>query len=379
MMAFRFVFMTSALALTVAGAATAAAQDSPFKVILSGDAQFDGAYAAQKQDSQTRSVEFRNRFRLAVMAEARTGNGLVYGGYVRMETANPGGTQGAVDYDRAYVNVGGAFGTLYLGSHTSFNDDVGVSRPTGYLIEDDATFLYFGASNAPAWTGGALNMAGLFERVINVPGNATKVRYDTPIVGGARLSFSYTPRQGDPGWSINRRSDGTSGVALDVFEAGIKYDNKDMIDRFGGVGVVAGAGYQTGDYDLAGFKNISAYQAGLNLSYAGFTAGGGYVYTGNSQSADADPDHDKNHRYNLGLQYQAGPMTVGASYSYGVKDANPSGPGRLKLRAWEAGVLYNVAQGMRVGAEYGRIAVSNEASAVRDLGNVFLVSTQVTF
>lgn len=376
----RFVYATAALVLALGEAATASAQDSAFKVTVSGDAQFEAHYVTQKRDDNVRNLDFRNRFRLAVNPEAKTSSGLVYGGYVRFTTENAkNATSGVLDYDRAYMYVGGAFGTVNLGSHTSFNDDNKVARPADYLIEDDAVYKSFSASTAPQWTNGTFNIDGLYDRAINVPDAATKIRYDSPIMSGARLSVSYTPRNDRQGWTFNRDAGGTSGSVQDIFEGAILYNNKDSVASFGGVGVSAVVDYQTGDYDRSGFKNVSAFTAGLNLSYAGVTVGGGYNNYGKSWLAESDPNKTDQYTYNFGAEYQTGPMAVGASYVYGEKDANPTGPGKMKLTSYELGALYTVAPGMRVGAEYARIETKNTFVGIKDLGNVFLVSTQVQF
>lgn len=370
---------TGAAVMCLLSAPIASAQDTDFKVVISGDAQFQGAYIPQKRDSQTRQTEFRNRLRLVVTAAGTTEAGLTYGGRVRMRTTGSGADGREVDFDRAYVNVGGAFGTLYLGAQTSFNDDIGAGRPLGYLIEEEAPFDFFSASNAPEWTNGALDISGLFPLKINVPEAASKVRYDSPSLSGLRLSASYTPRSDDRGFTVNRDRSGRSGAAQDVFEAGLLFDNTDMMDRFGGVAVSASLGYQTAEQDLYGSKDITAYQGGLSASYAGFTAGGGMTYFGTSGLLDSDPSRKDQYSYNVGIQYETGPFAVGASHTYGEKDADPNGGGHRKLWAWEIGAMYDVAAGLAVGAEYTHITTKNSALGIKDVGGVFLISAQANF
>jgi outer membrane protein OmpU len=378
MMNFRIVSTAAAVAL-MSGISAAKADDSQFRVVISGEDLFQAGGATQKFSNSTRAIEFRNRFRFVVTTEAKTPNGLTYGGRVRMQTVDARNTTNTVTFDRAYVDVGGPFGTLFLGSHTSFNDDYVVARPNGYLIEDKSPFEFFKASNDPRWTTGTFNIDGLYPLEINVPSIGSKVRFDTASLMGFRASVSYTPRNDDTGYTFNRRRDYTTGAAQDVFEAAATYDNKDILDRFAGIGLAASVSYQQGRYDIADSKNIKAYQAGARAMYAGVTIGGGVNYYGKSTLADADPVKKKQYSYNFGAQYEIGPVVFGASHTYGEKDANATGPGVTRMWAYEAGLLYNLAPGLALTGEYTRLDVKNTAVGVRDFGNVFLVGTQVSF
>ena len=207
----------AAVALAMgSGAANAQAK---FEVKLGGDIFFEGGYV-DDDNSNTRSVEFRNRFRVNITPTAKADNGLEYGGRVRIRAND---STADVDGDHAYIFVQGSFGQVRLGVTNSFNDDTYVSRPIGYMFLGQSTPGDVYISGEP------------FHDYSLVPdGSATKIRYASPVFAGFQVGASYTPRNDSVNNHINLTEN--DGSVQDLFEIGANYKG-----TFSGVSVAASA------------------------------------------------------------------------------------------------------------------------------------------
>jgi len=405
----RYLLAGSAAVALVVGASAANAQ-AKFDLKIGGDAYFEAGYVSQDNDTGLRSTEFANRMRINVIPSAKADNGLEYGARLRFRAAG-NGTNNNVSADRAYIFAQGSFGQVRLGSTNEFNDDTAVSTPIDYLplgLYDRVT-SYIGASNGSNTTingryagadigsngGVAQTVTGgnslVWATLDPLGGNSTKVVYYSPRFSGLQLGAAYTPRADSFYTDVNRVKNVTtaaaqaSGAYQDVFEIGANYS-----DTFGGVTVKGSAAYTGGTTSKSGatgdnFKNLSAWQAGAQIGYAGFVLGGGYVDFGKSGQNTRYTYTGNVSNWTVGVQYTTGPIVVGANYKHGEDPGSTILAGKRKLDVYELGAGYTVAPGLALQAQYDYFtAKSDKANTVvtgndDDKGHVVILRSVLAF
>jgi len=368
----------AAAALTFAASA-ASAQD--FKVTLSGDAQFQASFAGQKKDAGTRATDFRSRFRLWVNPEAKGLDGaLTYGAKVRVRFQD--NDKGA-NYDRAFTYLKGAFGTVSLGTITTYNDDFYVSRPASWHTEDDVWTSVVGASQDTAYTTASASKLEAFRLKTNTLGGGTsnRVRYESPFIYGLQLGLSYTPYGDGAGWDYQRSS--TAAKPLDAYEVGLYFNSKDksIADKFGAALLQASFAYQGADNGDSTKTDYSYYQAGVNVGYQDFVIGGMLNYQGDSNLSKADQKKVNTYGWAVGAQYSISAVTFGVGYNYAQKDNGSTGVDGYKKssEAVSLGVKYAVSKGLDVFADYSYVTNKNTLSNLKDNANVVTLSTKIGF
>jgi len=388
----KYLLAGAAAAALTLGAGFAAAQD--FKVTLSGEAKFEAYFAGQKKDANTRTTDFRSRFRLDINPEAKGLNGaLTYGAWVKLKNEDTGGN---TSFENAYTYLSGSFGRVILGQVAPFNDDNGgVTKPQDFISENDGYLGYFNSS-VDATRGTQL---GDRRQTIAIMDQSTKARYDSPFISGLKIGVSYTPTGADSNWSFNRRdrsaatvAPGSRNTVRDAYEIGLLFDSTDksIADKFGAAVFKASFGYQGATDGAAlsggvGYEDWSAIQAGIQVGYAGFTIGGHYVDLGKSGLYKNDAKKDSDYSYGIGAQYAFTPaLLAGVGYTYSQKDAQlgtagGTGIGVIKSSGVSAGVKYTVAKGLDVYADYGYVDSRNTNTGIKDSGNVFVLSTTLSF
>lgn len=390
----RYLLAGSAVVALAFGAGSANAQGK-FEVRMGGDAVFEAHFIDQDRDTNKRGSEFADRFRLNITAVAKADNGLEYGGRIRIRSMGGTGGSNTTNVDRAYIHVGGGFGTVRLGTTNSYSDENGsvywpIAFQTGPLLLNNQ-----GVLSASTGTNTAITTA-LTPYSNTDNGNATKIVYFSPRFTGFQLGASYTPRTTSSGFDVSRADN--DGALEDVWELGLNYSGE-----FSGVGVKASVGYMGGSYADSGFavgarlEEYSAWQGGLSVSYAGFTLGGGYLNKGDSGQRKSVGNHDDFVTWGIGAQYATGPLTVGVSYTRGDGVVNPATGGNLvgagttvvggqtrytgsvRQDQWAVGALYAVAPGLVVGAEYNYIDADAPGTATDDKANVFILRSALIF
>lgn len=361
----------AAVALTLgAGAANAQAK---FEVKLGGDAFFQAGFVDQDRDVNRRSVDFNNRFRLNIVATAKADNGLEYGARLRLRNNR---SDRLTEADRGYIFVGGSFGTVQLGVNSTYSDNQGaVFRPIDF---------HFGSlgfwDEAPNWASTG-NGTGINTALANVDlfaaSRGTKILYFSPRFAGFEIGASYTPQPGDNFTSIDRTKNTAAGRYQDVWEVGVNYSN-----TFSGVKLDASAGYMAGRNENSLFEGYKGWQLGAKVGYAGFSLGGGYLNEGKSGLLKTSTYKSDLAVWNVGVQYETGPFTVGAGYTYGKQEGLTTVSSDDKQDFWTVGAAYKVAPGLNVGAEYSYIKFKDESRSVAggdDKANVVILKSWLQF
>ncbi|MFO0446017.1 MAG: porin, partial [Holosporales bacterium] len=121
---------------------------------------------------------------------------------------------------------------------------------------------------------------------------------------------------------------------------------------FSGVGVAVSAthvGAEAKDHisttTTTRYQDLSAYQLGGQLSYLGWTLGGGYVFQGDS-GYEKTANRSDAQGYNLGLQYETGPFVVGASALWAENEGDQDHRRDQSLDVYSLGATYVVAPGL---------------------------------
>lgn len=205
-------------ALSVLSFSQGAAQARDFKVTLSGDAQFQVPFGGQDKD--TRSTDFRNRFRLWVDPEAKALDGAsTYGAKLRLKTESNGGSS---TYDRASTYVSGAFGTAMGGTNTTYNDDVGaVGSPGAWRPESDVApaFTGLGEGRSSTTVGG---LEAWRSDTLDPTGSNTDIRCRSPFISGFQVGVGFTPASAADGESVGGRTFNRAKSGLtNAYEIGV--------------------------------------------------------------------------------------------------------------------------------------------------------------
>jgi hypothetical protein len=184
-------------------------------------------------------------------------------------------------------------------------------------------------------------------------GDHEKITYISPkLLDMLQAGVSYTP-------SLNAedaKGVSTTTATHDAYEATLLLDT-----TIAGVGVRTSTSY--GHASNSGVTgSTKQFSAGLNLSMAGFTLGGGYgrSITKANQLAPASAD---GWAYNIGLSYATGPYAVSLGYHHGEAEGNAGDNGsNEKYDTAELGFKYNVSSGVdfKSGVSYTKFSEDTE-------------------
>jgi len=378
---YKLLLTGCALAALTMGASVASAQD--FKVTLSGDAKFTATFTSQKNDTNARSVDFRNRFRVWINPEAKGLDGkLTYGARVRLRSVDTAGTE---TFERAHTYLSGAFGTVLLGNVSSYSDDwtgrgsTSLQRPSDWATDDDVSIDVFNAGSTANGSG----LTATRQKVLTIAGTGTSARYSSPFIYGFQVTAGYSPTSNDNNWNFDRNA-GTA-VRQDAGEFAIHFlsSDKSIADKFGLAYVQALFDYQFASNGLSTSKDWAGYHAGLVVGYENFRIGGGYVWQGKSGQLKSDVDQNDRYGINVGAQYKFGDLMVGAGYNYTQVDNNAAVRGKVKTEYYSAGVRYTLSKGLDLFADYNYVSVKNTNPALltnnSDNASVFTTAINISF
>lgn len=366
------LLLAGAAAVAVAATAGAASAQSKFEVRLGGDAIFMAGFTDQKLDSNLRSSEFENRFRLNITATAKADNGLEYGGRLRLRNA----ANTTTDADRAYIFVGGGFGQVRLGTQAGASDEFGVIGPVvdwggGILGGYDGFWLDFLAGSSTAGNlPNAIATGSL--RTYGSSNAASRITYTSPEFAGLKLAASYTTNANSSGFHVARTTN--DGSVQDLYEVGLLYSRE-----FSGVTVDGSVFYSGGNVSAVGIEDVNSWAAGLQVGYAGFKFGGFYSNHGDTGYATTDRFKKDQQSWGLSGSYETGPVTLGLAYSSYTDAGDATVRGDRQLDLFQVGVNYAVAPGLTVGAEWSHFDLDTETVATHDRGNIFILQSVLVF
>jgi predicted porin len=299
-----------------------------------------------------RSFDFFKESEIHFNGEVALDNGMKVGVDVQLE-----GETSADMIDESYLYFQGDFGKVILGSENSAAYLMSYGAPAVDSNFDGADPNYAFNPLADTFGGGYSTLA----YVPNITSDSEKITYISPRFAGFALGLSYTPdNTEDAGSSAipGRSDDGTVGqgrsqnsAQRDVWEFAANYENK-----FGDFGVLAGITYgiAMGVEDRGTGANVDEqedFSVGLNLTYAGFTLGGGYYWTNQGFQNNGDLE-----AIAVGLSWANGPLRIAASFlNYDIEAAAVTGtfaiqnPGEdASIQRYGLGASYTYAPGMQL-------------------------------
>lgn len=269
--------------------------------------------------------------------------GLAYGAVIELE-ADEFATR---NVDETSIFVQGGWGRVVLGSNDSGTLEIGgLSAYEGTVF--DGYYGGIGAQTVSAGTGGldgdisTINPDGFFYSVFD-SSDATKIRYDTMVLGapqsGFVLSAAFTPDSGSRG-DISPED---SGDVENVVEAGALYGL-----GFEGGHVILGATIALGsaedDGATPGGGDFFDYGIGGELFVGPFGIAGA---VGQNESIEAD-------WFSLGVGYRGQVFNASLNYGYSDTDGGPS-PQEL-IASLDTGIM----QGVVLQADLGMVDPDTE-------------------
>ncbi|MBX6367820.1 MAG: porin [Rhodospirillales bacterium] len=321
----KILMATTAVAAVALASGDAFAQSSaagPIRLGLGGYFQFYGVFGDQTNEPGypgefRHNFDFKREGEIFFTGQTKLDNGLQVGVDVQLEAESCGD-----QIDESYIWFQGNWGRLILGSENSAAYLLAVGAPSvdaNFDSQDPNYRIFNGVVGDPrAGAGGS----AIDAWVPLITGDSEKITYLSPRIAGFRAGLSFTPDNSEEASSGQVAAKGgsfagmpannTIGQWSNVISAGVNYEGK-----LGPVDLLAGVGYEygfleAGSASLTGteiFEDRQAWQAGVDLGFAGFHFGGGYYRDDNGVKDDGAQDS-----WGLGLTYTMGPLTLGASY-----------------------------------------------------------------
>ena len=343
-------------------------------VSLGGQFRFQVALIDQDVSATAgRGYQFRvDESEIKVGAKAMADNGLKYG--ISIELNAGAADTAAADEAWAFVNSD-KWGRIELGDQDDAtdrmyaeSDDILVGRagPDG----DQGNYFAFGTGGGIAATGNA------------VTGDATKVNYFSPRIGGIQVGGSYTPDSGQKSGGGAVADSDSDGDFENVFGLAANYESK-----FDNVEFVLSLTGEFGEGEsatgAANVGDVETISVGGFVKFAGFGIGAGYVdlaEQGITQAAQTT-GADAGSYYTVGGSYTSGPWGVSLNWFESSK-GNTTGISDTYIQIISLDVAYDVAPGWQIAAALHSISADNinaTAAPVNNDGTVFLISNQFDF
>lgn len=369
--------------------ASTGAQAGNLQVNVGGFVDFQAGYVSDDivGDSQggglanNNETNFNTDAEIHFIVEGTADNGLEYGAVVELE-ADVGATTdtdaAGNNADKAYVYLQGGWGRVELGENTGAEAALSVNTASFASATGGVDGDWYRYAAAP--TGGGTNGFITEPDLVLANGgtasavgegadeDATKITYYSPRFSGFQVGVSYIPNSGDTvrqGGAVAATADNE-----DVFTGGINFT-----EQFDEIGVAASVtGLKGDDKTPGGNADLEGYAAGVNLTFAGFTAGGSYGEWEDVFGTGVDAEY-----FDLGLGYAAGPWSVSATYLNSEVDA--AGTVADEFDNLVVGADYQLAPGLVPYAEVSFFEYDSAGTGVANdnEGTVFILGTELTF
>jgi outer membrane protein OmpU len=382
---------------------------------FAGNSQDDGA-ATTTQAAQpgfgVRNYGIFRKSRIQFNGRTDLDNGLKVG--IRVQLRGEANSTDQIDQSNLWFDS--QFGRFELGKTRGAAFNMHYAAPSIQDSVGDPWSLNFGDFQGMSTPSGNL-LNGGHSSYIEL-GRSEKIIYYTPRFAGFQLGVSFAPDgcwvtgqsgassstqgitayqgSGGTGCSIGTGLSGkyNAGQQSNVLGLGANYVNK-----LGPVDLAVSLGYMSADVESAAtgvtpaaFKNQQAWNAGVNVGFAGFLLGGGYAWDNNGTNraalAGTTAGKDANH-WNIGLVYAWDRWRVGVNYMYSdIKAVNFTGAGlgKDKYQGVELGGAYTLGPGITLsaGAEWQKwesykSATDPTLAASENSGWVYQVGTVLRF
>ena len=383
----------------------------------------DETNTAATTDHSLRNFEFKRDMEVHFTGETPTDSGLTVGVHAELDLGNESlndgrvattplpptpGTFGASstfndasNLDEAYIYFSGGWGRVNFGSEDGAAYLLQVAAPSADSNVDGMR-VYVQALNADVWDDGAANNSilgtnGLDFNVRLGYDNAffrdtDRLTYLTPKWNGFQAGASYAPQAGqgvvDGAFAGASLDDNTLDFE-DLWEVAARWDGE-----FEGFGISAGLGYSTASgvdeatagVGFFGSDDLSAWDAGLNVSFNDFSVGVAYLNadTGVQEAAGAGNSAEIE-TWTIGAAWDNGPYHLGATWyntdiGNNVYGLNLAGTRDVEIDRYTVGGGYTYGPGMtfRGSVAFGNVDSSTAAANDTDFLQVG-IGTDVNF
>ena len=377
---------TAVAAAALFGASHASAQTAP-TVRVGGYFEFTGGYVNDTSDSNAVNIpavgsapartvnrdkiDFRSDAEIHILVSGKAANGLSYGAAIELQVDNANGGNGTViDTDEMWMYISSpTLGQLQMGDQDSAADQLKVGIPSVQNVGESGGWDEFVAPNSDG--------TRYIVTTINDGSDSTKVIYLSPQFFGFDFGISYAANQNEGENYLT-----PSGTALQRDGLGLTNEISGALryrGTFGGVGVAAAFSAMRADAQESngvlfggvpvGLEDVTQYQAGLNLSAYGVTAGGYYSwgkFSGATRGALRE-GLDNSTVWGVGATYTMGAFAVGALFAEGNRDNGTAIVAGAQMedrkqQVISVGAVYTLAPGLEVFANYSNIDDKNVAN-----------------
>ncbi|CAI8227108.1 MAG: Uncharacterised protein [Alphaproteobacteria bacterium] len=175
--------------------------------------------------------------------------------------------------DEHYLYLKGDWGKLILGAENGIGHLMQVRAPRFVpglkMFDNSVTDDVYESAYDEHLDDNAIEDAHMSTKLEHISGDANKLSYMTPRVGGLQLGVSYAPNNADHGGGENNAGASTDAAQEDIIELGVSYK-----------GMARGVGYKfsytavEGDTVRPGSPKPESISTGLALSYGDWVFGG---------------------------------------------------------------------------------------------------------
>ena len=321
--------LVASSALVAVGFAGAAQASEPISLSVGGYMeQWAGAVSEDTEAAGGSKNAFQSDTEIHFSGSTMLDNGIEIGAKVELEGENSqarnsadDGSTGVTNVDEQYLYVNGGFGQIKLGAEDGPAADMSITAPSvGPAGVNDG--------DAPNYA----NMSGAVADNVWDDGDAKKLTYYTPFIGGFRAGISYT----DDDTSENND---TANGGDNVVSAGVEFNHD-----FDGVALaVSATGEQKGEGKW--------YHVGGTVGFGNFTVGTSYgekdADYGFGDNAITTEDDDMG--WDVGVSYAMDAATVSLAYMYsevGVDSSTGATSGTNDVNTVDLGMAYTLGAGV---------------------------------
>ncbi|KXJ51593.1 MAG: porin [Thalassospira sp. Nap_22] len=311
--------LVASSALVAVGFAGAAQASEPISLSVGGYMeQWIGV--ADQEDRFESENAFQSDSEIYFSGETTLDNGIVVGAKVELEAE---GGNDTTMIDEQYLYINGGFGQVKLGAEDGAAADMSITAPAvgpaGVNDGDMPNYVTLRATPDNVWD----------------DGDAKKLTYYTPVLGGFRAGVSYT--SDDNSENDDTTTSGSSTNPGDsLVSAGIEYRGD-----FDGVSLAVAA---TGESKQEG----EWYHVGATVGFGNFTVGASYglkeaefdLNENSTTTADDDMGID------FGVSYAMDAATVSATYMYAEMEDSATTSGVDEFNGVDLGLAYTLGAGV---------------------------------
>ena len=255
-----------------------------------GFSEQDGSYEGTNEYS---SFDAKSDTEVHFSGSTKLDNGLTISAEVELESDRNGGT-----IDESYLQVDSpTVGSLQVGAIGDAVNAIAIFAPDVGIGNTDG--------DVSTWVNNPLSVTSVVTFVDQ--GKFNKVNYFSPTFAGLQVVASYTPDASNHDMDVPNR---VNGGDAEAYGFGATYSR-----QIEGVGFSADVGYGVTTSTTAGIDDLKIWQAGVNLSYAGFVFGGSYGdFSQNVESGASSTANQDGYAWDVGVSYATGPYSVSLSY-----------------------------------------------------------------